>query len=74
MAIIKCSECGREVSDMSFVCPSCGRDIRALKAAGCSCGNCSYGHDSDLCEHSYGPPGYPCLEYYPEDDDAIGDY
>ena len=24
MALIKCSECGKEISDMAYICPSCG--------------------------------------------------
>lgn len=66
MAMIKCEECGRQVSDMAMVCPSCARSIEALKLNGCSCGNCDKG-DSDYgsCDRTYGPKGYPCLAYSP---------
>ena len=30
--MITCAECGREVSDQSYVCPRCGRDVRVLRA------------------------------------------
>lgn len=30
MALIKCSECGREVSDKAASCPNCGAPIKAL--------------------------------------------
>lgn len=61
MAMIKCGECGKSVSDQAFVCPNCGRDVRALKVSGYGCGNCSYEGDSDSGYCSYGPSGYPCL-------------
>ena len=32
MALIKCSECGREISDKASSCPNCGAPV---KAAGC---------------------------------------
>jgi len=31
MALIKCSECGKEVSDNAISCPSCGNPINAAK-------------------------------------------
>lgn len=30
MALIKCLECGREVSDLASICPGCGAPIAAL--------------------------------------------
>lgn len=30
MALIKCSECGKEVSDKAASCPNCGAPIKAL--------------------------------------------
>ena len=32
MAIIKCSECGRDVSDKAISCPMCGNPIRASES------------------------------------------
>ena len=32
MALIKCDECGRAVSDRAFSCPSCGNPFREPKA------------------------------------------
>ncbi|EFY06681.1 zinc ribbon domain-containing protein [Succinatimonas hippei] len=31
MALIKCPECGKEVSSTSFVCPNCGKELRKPK-------------------------------------------
>lgn len=71
MAIIKCEECGREVSDMAMICPGCGRSIEALKLDGCSCYNCAKGdYEYGSCDRTYGPKGYPCLAYY---SDYVGD-
>lgn len=33
MAMIKCSECGKEISDKAFTCPNCGNPIKAIKDA-----------------------------------------
>ena len=67
MAIIRCDECGRQVSDMAMTCPQCGRSIEALKLDGCSCSNCSRNQRLDPedgdCYCEYGPKGYPCLQY-----------
>ena len=66
MAIIKCAECGKSVSDMAMSCPQCGRSIEALKLDGCSCGNCDLNENyCGSCERDYGPKGYPCLAYQP---------
>jgi uncharacterized membrane protein YdbT with pleckstrin-like domain/RNA polymerase subunit RPABC4/transcription elongation factor Spt4 len=34
MALIKCSECGREISDKANSCPGCGNPIQTQKNAG----------------------------------------
>ncbi|MGM9746988.1 MAG: zinc ribbon domain-containing protein [Paludibacteraceae bacterium] len=31
MALIKCKECGHEVSDLANVCPNCGAPIKLLQ-------------------------------------------
>ena len=37
MALIKCPECAREVSDMATACPACARPLRqAAAAAACA--------------------------------------
>lgn len=28
MALIKCSECGKDISDRALVCPSCGNPVK----------------------------------------------
>ncbi len=33
MALIKCSECGKEVSDKAAACPGCGAPLTALPTA-----------------------------------------
>ena len=65
--IIKCGECGRSVSDQSYVCPGCGRDVRVLKSNGYGCRNCDNRWDDDCKE--WGPSGYPCLAYSEADYD-----
>lgn len=30
MALIKCDECGKQISDKAKVCPSCGLEIKTL--------------------------------------------
>ena len=32
MAMIKCTECGKEMSDKATVCPNCGCPIEEIKA------------------------------------------
>ena len=31
MALIKCSECGKQISDKAKTCPNCGNQISQLK-------------------------------------------
>ncbi|MEI6177143.1 MAG: zinc-ribbon domain-containing protein, partial [Verrucomicrobiota bacterium] len=35
MALIKCKECGKEISTSAKACPSCGAPLK--KRAGCGC-------------------------------------
>ena len=43
MALIKCSECGKEISDRAIACPNCGCPIEKEKAEGiCSINGNSY--------------------------------
>ena len=70
MAYIECGECGRTISDMAMTCPTCGRSIVALKAGGCNCSNCKKGdYEDGTCDRNYGPTGYSCLAYDPENYD-----
>ena len=34
MAIIKCPECGKEISDKASACPNCGCPIAEMSASG----------------------------------------
>lgn len=68
MALIRCYECGHQVSDMARTCPSCGRSVTVLKENGCSCSNCKRGNEwHGDCERNYGAPGFPCLAYVEEE-------
>ena len=54
MAIIKCPECGHQISEKATVCPSCGVEI-AGKIAKCTfCGEVFF-KDYGLCPHCYRP-------------------
>ncbi len=54
MAIIKCPECGHQVSDKAPVCPNCGVEI-ADKVTKCpDCGEVYFSADS-MCPHCYRP-------------------
>lgn len=64
--VIKCRECGASVSDQSFVCPNCGRDVRSLRSNGAHCYNCMSYYS---CDREWGPDGYVCLHWYPDDGD-----
>lgn len=35
MALIKCSECGKEISKKAIICPHCGYQSKKLKKRGC---------------------------------------
>lgn len=45
MAIIKCSECGRDVSDKAFSCPACGNPINT-KSSGDGIAQSTVTHDA----------------------------
>ena len=54
MAIIKCPECGHQISDKAPTCPSCGVEI-AGKVIRCpECGEIYFNED-DLCPHCHRP-------------------
>ncbi len=54
MAIIKCPECGHQVSDKAPVCPNCGVEI-ADKVTKCpDCGEVYFSADA-MCPHCYRP-------------------
>lgn len=54
MAIIKCPECGHQISDKAPTCPSCGVEI-AGKVIRCpECGEI-YFKEEDLCPHCHRP-------------------
>lgn len=54
MAIIKCPECGHQISDKAPTCPSCGVEI-AGKVTRCpECGEI-YFKEEDLCPHCHRP-------------------
>jgi rRNA maturation endonuclease Nob1 len=33
MALIKCTECGKEISDKAKTCPSCGAPVKSVSNA-----------------------------------------
>ncbi len=39
MALIKCKECGNEISSKATSCPKCGAPVKAKKSLGCGCGS-----------------------------------
>jgi uncharacterized OB-fold protein len=54
MAIIKCPECGHQISEKAAICPICGVEI-AGKIAKCSvCGEVFF-KDDGLCPRCYSP-------------------
>lgn len=58
MAIIKCPECGHQVSDQAKTCPSCGIEI-AGKITKCpECGDVVF-NDSDECPNCHHPLNIP---------------
>ena len=54
MAIIKCPECGHQISEKATVCPSCGVEIAGKIAKCASCGEVFF-KDSGLCPNCYRP-------------------
>lgn len=40
MALVRCPECGKEISDQAFICPNCGHKKNPVKIIKCpECGN-----------------------------------
>ena len=54
MAIIKCPECGHQVSDQAKTCPSCGIDIMGNIKRCPECGDIVF-KDSDVCPDCHHP-------------------
>ena len=54
MAIIKCPECGHQISDKAPVCPSCGVEIAGKVT---KCPNCGevYFKDQEMCPNCHRP-------------------
>ena len=48
MAIIKCPECGHQISDKAPICPSCGVEIAGKITRCTNCGEV-YFNDQQLC-------------------------
>ena len=48
MALVKCSECGKEISDKAFTCPNCGNPIQAIRNAQISEQNKKYSKEFNL--------------------------
>lgn len=65
MAIIKCPECGHQVSDKAATCPSCGVQIagRVMKCP--ECGTVVF-KDQELCPNCH----YPLHQVHKEDSDV----
>ena len=60
MAIIKCPECGHQISDKAPVCPSCGVQI-AGKVTKCpNCGDV-YFSEQDMCPNCHRPTGHAAV-------------
>lgn len=58
MAIIKCPECGHQISDKAPVCPSCGVEIAGKVT---KCPNCGevYFKDQEMCPNCHRPSYMP---------------
>ena len=54
MAIIKCPECGHQISEKATICPSCGVEIAGKIAKCLYCGEVFFKNDG-LCPHCYRP-------------------
>ena len=48
MALVKCSECGKEISDKALTCPHCGNPIQAIRNAQISEQNKKYSKELNL--------------------------
>ena len=70
MAIIKCPECGHQISDKAPICPNCGVEI-AGKITKCpECGEV-YLNDEDLCPHCHCPaPNHYSVDSKPAKQDT----
>ena len=58
MAIIKCPECGHQISEKATVCPSCGVEIAGKITKCLGCGEVFF-IDMGLCPHCYRPYAGP---------------
>jgi hypothetical protein len=54
MAIIKCPECGHQISEKATICPSCGVEIAGKVAKCAHCGEVFF-KDDGFCPHCYTP-------------------
>ena len=52
MAIIKCPECGHQISEKATICPSCGVEIDGKITRCVHCGEV-YFKDDGICPHCY---------------------
>ena len=69
MAIIKCPECGHQISEKATVCPSCGVEIAGKITKCLGCGEVFF-IDMGLCPHCYRPfSGHKTVE--PEEEETI---
>ena len=67
MAIIKCPECGHEVSDKAPVCPGCGAEIAGKVTTCPQCGNVYFSEEQTCpaCHHVTGTPVQPVQNIQP---------
>lgn len=64
MALIKCSECGKEISDKAKTCPNCGNAVTTYV----KCSDCGERFvSSDLSCSNCGCPNYSIRNYTNED-------
>lgn len=47
MALIKCPECGKEISDKAACCPNCGFPVERVKYKAIKCLKCKYSIPAD---------------------------
>lgn len=68
MSLVKCDDCGKEVSDTASVCPGCGRELRVLIEEGADCYNCGYQDNCPKMKGNYErlshKIGKCCLRYF----------